>query len=170
MINNIINIILAVIIFLGCLLLMSTVGLYADFMGAYNSTAYYSDIVIDKGVLTQDDYDDFIVDLGSTGKIYNVSVMIERKQVTPAVDEDNNVIEGQYAINWVPVSVHRNFDGGTGVNGESYLQVGDIVTVNVVGISESFPERMLRSFASVDPFNRDIKIVATVRNDGRGLN
>lgn len=123
----------------------------------WNALTDYTDIVTDKGVLTENDYREFVAKLGSTGLDFEVSVLAKNKMVMP----DGS---GNFTIKYVSSGLWKSSTGG--ILNNVYLEAGDSIQVIIKPLSQTRASALLQGVLKLHTNNTEYSYAATVRNDG----
>jgi len=126
---------------------------------AWNCVQNYTDIIADKGRITSDDYEKFMLNLGATGIAWKVTVTVDSRRVYAG-----SVI-GQMEVRHVTTHVFKSDSGGI-FNTNEQLRKGDIVTVIVVSLNKTSGQQLAENILKIWASPSEISLAAMVRNDG----
>lgn len=127
----------------------------------WNTLENYIDIVKDKGLLTKEDYDDFVLKLSSNGIIYDIEIEISRKIALPES-------EGTSKIIYQPIGYYSSFPDKNYqvLNNTKLLYKGDIATVICTPANQTVGQVILSKLLKVNKNNTTLSLSGMVRNNG----
>jgi len=126
---------------------------------AWNCLQNYTDIIADKGRITSDDYDKFMLKLGSTGLAWKVTVTVDSRRVYAGS------VLGQMEVRHVTTHVYKSDSGGI-LNTNEALRKGDIVTVSIESLNKTAGQQLTENILKIWTAPSEMSLAAMVRNDG----
>ena len=126
----------------------------------WNLLTNFTDIVSDKGVLLQSDYEQFITALGATGVHYEVIINVQHKMILP-----HPIYPDSFTVRYVTSGLWRSSHGG--VVGVTYLEAGDNLQVVLQPISHTRGDDLFRGLFGLHMPRQSISYASNVRNSGR---
>lgn len=122
------------------------------------STTDFTDTIRTTAKLTQDDYDNFVLTLASTGNAYNVEIVVQRldenlskKDYSASVTIGDNVYYTEYTSQILDE---------LGQNGVTYFQEGDMVSVTVESSSTTIAQQLRNVWYKLTGSDLDAAIAA----------
>lgn len=125
----------------------------------WNALTDYTDVVSDKGVITQNDYTEFVAKLGASNVNYDISIIVRSKLIFPAPTGSSG-----YVIKYVTSGLWKSSAGG--VTGTTYLEAGDTLQVVVKPLSKTRASSLLGGVLNLHTNTTEYSYAANVRNDG----
>lgn len=126
---------------------------------AWNCLQNYMDIIADKGRITSDDYDKFMLKLGATGLAWNVTVTVDSRRVYAGT------VIGQMEVRHVTTHIYKSDSGGI-FNTNEPLRKGDIVTVHIESLNKTAGQQLAENILKIWTAPTEMSLAAMVRNDG----
>jgi translation initiation factor IF-1 len=126
---------------------------------AWNCVQNYTDIIADKGRITSEDYERFMLKLGATGIAWRVTVTVDSRRVYAGS------VLGQMEVRHVTTHVFKSETGGI-FNTNVRLRKGDIVTVSIVSLNKTSGQQLAENILNIWTAPSEISLAAMVRNDG----
>ena len=129
----------------------------------WNYLENYVDTVTDKGLLTEDDYEDFVRRLSANGVIYDVDIEVSRKIALPES-------EGTAEIIYQPVGFYSSSPNESYqiLIGKKALYKGDIITVTCTPVNSTTGQVMVSKFTRSTAKSETFSLSGMVRNNGVG--
>jgi hypothetical protein len=129
-----------------------------------NYTQNYLDVICDKGVLSEADYNNFSALLTSTGYLYKISVELEIRRVYTSGDPASTTLEVYHVLS----TAFSSETGGVKntSSGPNILAKGDIVTVRIAKLHPSRVSQVFGVIYRLFLSPKDITLKGMVRNDG----
>lgn len=129
----------------------------------WNQLENYIDIVCDKGLLTKEDYDRFILKLNKNGIIYDVNIEILRKIALP---ESNGTAKITYQlVGFYTSSPNEEYQI---LDNTKVLLQGDIVNIKCIPINKTTGQLMMSNLTNINRNNQTLSLSNMVRNKGVG--
>jgi len=125
----------------------------------WNYLTDFTDIASDKGVLTENDYTEFVTKLGATTVDYEVLISVQHKLVLPGQNA------GEYTVRYTTSGLWKSAAGG--VTGDFYMEAGDNLQVILRPLTSTAGDKILQAFLKFSPSNVEYSYSANVRNNGR---
>jgi hypothetical protein len=126
---------------------------------AWNTLQNYTDIIADKGRITSDDYDRFMLRLGATGLAWSITVTVDSRRVYAGN------AAGQMEVRHITTHVFKSDSGGIwGVN--EALRKGDIVTVHIESLNKTAGQQLTENILKIWSAPTEMTLAAMIRNDG----
>lgn len=129
----------------------------------WNNLENYVDIVSDKGLLTEDDYNDFVLKLNSDGIIYDVDIEISRRIALPEQAGTAEII--YQPVGFYSSSPEENYQV---LSGKKSLYKGDIVTVTCTPLNSTAGQIITSKVTKTGSKNDVLSLSSMVRNNGAG--
>ena len=126
---------------------------------AWNCVQNYTDVIADKGRISSDDYDKFLLKLGAAGLAWKVTVTVDSRRVYAAD------VVGEMEVKHVTTHVYKSDNGGI-FNTNERLRKGDIVTVSIESLNKSGGQQLAENILKVWSAPAEMSLSAMVRNDG----
>lgn len=124
----------------------------------WNYLKNFTDTASDKGMLTKNDYTEFIAKLGATTVDYEVYISVQHKLILPNGTD-------QYKTKFVSSGLWKSSTGG--VMGDFYMEAGDSLQVVLKPISATPASGILRSVLNLNVSKKEYTYASSARNDGR---
>ena len=125
----------------------------------WNYLTDFTVIVCDKGILTENDYTEFVAKLGATTVDYEVIISVQHKLVLPGKKE------GEYTVRYTTSGLWKSSSGG--VTGDFYMEAGDNLQVILRPLTYTAGDKILQAFLKFNPSTSEYSYAASVRNNGR---
>ena len=125
----------------------------------WNCVQNYTDIISDKGRITSDDYEKFMLKLGATGLAWHVTVTVDSRRVYAGS------IVGQMEVRHVTTHVFKSENGGI-FNTNEPLRKGDIVTVSIESLNKTAGQQLAENILKIWTAPTEVTLAAMIRNDG----
>lgn len=171
-ISRVIGVVLALALLIGIPLVseVSISNLRSERM-SWNYLELYTDIVADKGLITQEDFDNFQTNMSVVPVLYNTVITVERLDYQPVSDSSSTTSSGYVVVyKWdgeEDTAVTKGNVGSISADATSVkLKAGDIVTIEMTPLNVSSGQRVVKSVTGINSSNHLISTSRMVRNDG----
>ena len=124
----------------------------------WNALTNYTDIVADRGKLTQKDFDTFMSRLGASMVNFDVTITVQRRQIIPSP-----TVPGGHEIIFTSAGLWRNV---TGFASDVVLHAGDNVQVTLMPLSRTHSDNVLSNVVGIHQERSPIVFARNVRNTG----
>jgi len=126
---------------------------------AWNCLQNYTDIIADKGRITSDDYEKFLLRLGATGLAWDITLTVDSRRVYAGT------AIGQMEVRHITTHVFKSDSGGI-INTNEPLRKGDIVTVSIESLNKTAGQQLTENILKIWSSPSEMSLAAMVRNDG----
>lgn len=171
-ISRVIGLVLALALLIGIPLVseVSINNLRGERM-SWNYLELYTDIISDKGLITQEDFDDFQTNMSVVPVLYNTVITVERLDYQPISSNNTNTTSGYVVVyKWDGQDDKSVLDSKIGSIPNTAtsvkLKAGDIVTIEMTPMTTSVGQRLVKSLTGLDATNHTITTSRMIRNDG----
>lgn len=135
-----------------------------------NAIEIYTDIIADKGTITEHDYLEYINKLAGTGVIYRNYITVERLVPRASSNASKDVLEQDYITIYTWDSEHGDTPTPNGQASGDVVKLarGDIVTVRSVPINKPLTHTLTKAFTGFNFAENTVSISRRIRNNSLG--
>lgn len=122
----------------------------------------FTDVIADKGSVTQSDYIEFMNNMATSGVTYDVQIRIDKLLALPATTPSGNSYTTSYATQFV-------WSSSQGDKLEyTEAEAGDIIIVTCTPVSKTFSQSFINAISHIDIQSSHIISSKMIRNNGGG--